>query len=171
VPDQIPGVLLTGTVGSGKTSVAIEIGERLEAAGVPYSAIDLDWLCWLSPAPNGGRSVHDVLLEALEAIWPVHRAAGVQRLILARGLRNSAEIDSVRAALPGVNLQVVLLSVDHNVIRHRLGKRDTGAQLAQHLELLEELDPGQLPGAHLVPNTADLDTCVQEVLHRLSWTV
>jgi adenylylsulfate kinase len=170
VPDRIPGLLLTGTVGAGKTSVAVEIGERLEAAGLPYSVIDLDWLCWISPAPAGGRSVHDVLIEALAAVWPVHRAAGVQRLILARGLRDGAEIDSVRAAVPDVDLQVVQLVVDHDVVRRRLRERDTGAQLAQHLELLETLDRGPLPGAHQMANAGDLSSCVEEVLRCLGWS-
>lgn len=170
VPDRIPGVLLTGTVGSGKTSVAIEIGERLEVAGVPYSAIDLDWLCWISPAPDHGRSVHDVLVESLAAVWPAHRAAGVQRVILARGMRDADEIDRVRAAVPDVDLEVVQLSVDHELIRRRLRERDSGAQLAQHLELLEDLDPGRLPGVREVSNTGNLASCVDEVLHFLNWT-
>jgi hypothetical protein len=169
VPDRIPGVLLTGTVGTGKTSVAVEIGERLEAAGLPYSVIDLDWLCWISPAPAGGRSVHDVLIETLAAVWPVHRSAGVQRLILARGMRDAAEIDSVRAVVPDVDLQVVQLVVDHDLVRRRLFERDTGAQLAQHLQLLEQLDPGALPGAHQVANAGDLSSCVDEVLRSLGW--
>lgn len=169
MPDRIAGVLLTGTVGAGKTSVAVEIGERLEVAGVPYSAIDLDWLCWISPAPDRGRSVHDVLVDSLAEVWPVHRAAGVQRLILARGLRDAAEIDGVRAAVPDVDLQVVQLSADHEVIRRRLGERDTGAQLAQHLELLEALEPGSVPGAHRVPNIGDLESCVEDVMRRLGW--
>ena len=169
VPDRIPGVLLTGTVGSGKTSVAVEIGERLAEAGLPWSAIDLDWLCWISPAPDRGRSVHDVLVDSLAVVWPVHRAAGVQRLILARGMRDPAEIDRVRSAVPDVDLQVVQLAVDHEVIRRRLQERDTGAQLEQHLELLEELDPGPLPGAHHVSNTGNLASCVDEVLHFLRW--
>lgn len=167
--DRIPGVLLTGTVGAGKTSIAIEIGERLETAGVPWSAIDLDWLCWISPARDSGRSVHEVLVETLGAVWPVHRAAGVQRLILARGMRNTAEIESVRSAVPDVDLQVVQLIVDHDVIRRRLGERDSGAQLEQHLAILEELDPGPLPGVQQVSNTGNLSGCVGEVLHFLRW--
>jgi ribose 1,5-bisphosphokinase PhnN len=100
----------------------------------------------------------------------VHRAAGVQRLILARGLRDGAEIDSVRAAVPDVDLHVVQLVVDHDVVRRRLRERDTGAQLAQHLELLETLDRGPLPGAHQVKNAGDLLSCVDEVLRCVGWS-
>jgi Mrp family chromosome partitioning ATPase len=40
------GVLIVGVYGTGKTSVCTEIAEVLEAAGVSYGAIDLDWLGW-----------------------------------------------------------------------------------------------------------------------------
>ena len=39
-------VLLTGVYGSGKTSVAAEMANELERRGMPYAAIDLDWLRW-----------------------------------------------------------------------------------------------------------------------------
>ena len=39
-------VLLTGVYGSGKTAVAEEIGTLMEERGVPYAALDLDWLAW-----------------------------------------------------------------------------------------------------------------------------
>jgi Ni2+-binding GTPase involved in maturation of urease and hydrogenase len=53
VPPEPPAraILLTGTVGSGKTSVAIEIGELLERGGASYALVDLDWLAWLRPSP------------------------------------------------------------------------------------------------------------------------
>ena len=46
-------VLLTGPLGSGKTSVALEVGELLGSAGVPHAVIDLDWLCWAGPGLTG----------------------------------------------------------------------------------------------------------------------
>ena len=52
--DPRPGVLLlNGTVGVGKTTVAEAIGDRLADAGVPGAVVDIDWLrrCW--PAPDG----------------------------------------------------------------------------------------------------------------------
>jgi Mrp family chromosome partitioning ATPase len=49
VPDEldIDGVLITGVYGTGKSSVAAEIAETLERRGVPYGALDLDWLGWM----------------------------------------------------------------------------------------------------------------------------
>ena len=36
-------LLITGTVGSGKTSVLLEIGETLGHDGRSYAIVDLDW--------------------------------------------------------------------------------------------------------------------------------
>ena len=48
-------VLLTGAYGTGKSSVAAEMAELLEARDVPYAAIDLDWLIWANVADCARR--------------------------------------------------------------------------------------------------------------------
>jgi gluconate kinase len=126
-------ILLTGTVGSGKTAVAIEIGERLDQAGDAYALVDLDWLGWVRPAPASQRSQRSVLTENLRLIWPTFRGAGVARLVLARYVEDRAQLDDLRAALPGVDLVVVRLIAPQDVIERRLRARDRGVQLAEHL--------------------------------------
>jgi adenylylsulfate kinase len=126
-------ILLTGTMGSGKSAVSIEIGERLEAAGKPYALVDLDWLGWMQPAPASPLTQRAVLAENLRLIWPTFRAAGVQRLVLARYVEDRAQLDEFRAALPGAELFIVRLVAPQEVIERRLRARDSGAQLAEHL--------------------------------------
>jgi adenylylsulfate kinase len=132
-------LLLTGTMGSGKTAVAIAIGELLQERGEPYALVDLDWLGWVDPAPSASLSQRAVLTENLRLIWPTFRAAGVQRLVLARYLEDREQLDELRAALPDVELTVVRLVAPEALIERRLRARDTGAQLAEHLAELAEL--------------------------------
>lgn len=126
-------ILLTGTMGSGKTAVAIEIGELLERSGQAYALVDLDWLGWVRPAPGSARSQRSILAENLRLIWPTFRVAGVQRLVLARYLEDSAQLEELRAGLPGVELSVVRLVASSDVIERRLRSRDLAAQLTEHL--------------------------------------
>ena len=42
--DRVPVLLLTGTVGSGKTTIALEINDVLAEMQIPNAAIDLDAL-------------------------------------------------------------------------------------------------------------------------------
>ncbi len=44
-------LLVTGPVGVGKTTVALEASDLLEAAGVPHAVIDVDALSWCYPTP------------------------------------------------------------------------------------------------------------------------
>jgi Ni2+-binding GTPase involved in maturation of urease and hydrogenase len=58
-PGVARAVLVTGTVGSGKTTVVDAIGDVLRRRRVPNAVIDLDWLrarrrrAHLVPAPRG----------------------------------------------------------------------------------------------------------------------
>jgi adenylylsulfate kinase len=126
-------ILLTGTVGSGKTSVAVEIGELLEGGEASYALVDLDWVAWLRPAPTSVATVHSVLVENLGLIWPTFREAGVELLVLARCIEDRDQLDALRGALPGVELFVVRLTAPQPLIEQRLQARDSGAQLAEHL--------------------------------------
>ena len=84
VPDAPPAraILLTGTMGSGKTAVTIAIGELLELREQPYALVDLDWLGWVEPARASLLTQRSVLAENLRLIWPTFREAGVERLVL-----------------------------------------------------------------------------------------
>ena len=83
---------LDGDDGTGKTAVAIELGDRLELAGEPYALVDLDWLGWVSPRPPR----RDVAVGAgpeLRLIWLMFREAGVGRLAPARFVEDGAQLE------------------------------------------------------------------------------
>jgi adenylylsulfate kinase len=126
-------LLITGTVGAGKTSVLLEIGEALGRDGEPYAIVDLDWLAWLRPSAASEATVQGVLHENLAHVARTFRVAGVERLALARAVRTVGEIEAIRSALEPCELAVVRLVAEPAEIARRLGARDTGAHLAEHL--------------------------------------
>ena len=136
---QPKGILIiNGTLGSGKTAVAIEIGRQLESSHLPCCVIDLDWLNWV--CLNDGFDSYDQLaIQNLLSIWPNLRSVGVAYLVLARGLVNSEPIEMLKCAWPGTPITVVQLLATPPTIRERLIHRDSGDTLREHLEEVDAI--------------------------------
>jgi adenylylsulfate kinase len=147
---RVPTLLLTGTIGSGKTVVAAEVGALLAERGTPVALIDLDWLNWVHLGPAFTR-YDDLLIRNLTAVWPNFLAAGARSFVLVRAVEKQATIDAIRAALPDADLAVVRLVASPSAIAERLRRRDAGATLAEHLAEAERftrtMDEASLEGA------------------------
>ena len=104
-------VLLTGVYGAGKTTAAVEIAGRLEAAGVAMAVIDLDWLGWHT-APVAWDEHEDprLTLENLAAMRAAYLRVGVVRFVLAGTVRGAGRLDRLRAVLE-MPVEVVRLEV------------------------------------------------------------
>jgi broad-specificity NMP kinase len=127
-------VLLTGTVGAGKTVVAAEIGWQLSQREIPVAVIDLDWMGWVHLGPDEKPERIDELIAAnLAATRPNYLAAGIGRFVLARALLRRSTIEGVRAALAGMEVKVILLTASRPTLEARLHSRDTGRELEEHL--------------------------------------
>ncbi|WP_283138227.1 hypothetical protein [Rhizohabitans arisaemae] len=133
---SVTAVLLTGGLASGKTAVAVELGEILGERGTPHAVVDLDWLCWAGPDLDG-TAVHGLLTANLRAVTAEYRKAGIDRFVLARALLEPAHLAAVRAGLTvgaaAPYLTVVRLTVSRETAVARLRGRDSGANLAAHL--------------------------------------
>jgi gluconate kinase len=146
---DLEAVLLIGVYGSGKTSVAEEMAEALEAVGARYAAIDLDWLAWANIDDGHGEAGNRLMLANLVPMLANFRAAGMRRFILAGSYATRSELDDLRDALE-MPLRVVRLEVPLDVVERRLAPNPTSgrqhdlevarAQIAAHEgEGLEDL--------------------------------
>src|SRR5438309_2977231 len=126
-------VLLTGTVGSGKTAVATEMGVLLEASGVPSVVVDLDWLGWVH-LPEGSLTPDELIARNLAAIWPNLSATGARHAVLTRGVLAAERLDALRRAVPDADLTVVRLTAPPDTLEDRLSRRDAGAGPGGHLK-------------------------------------
>ena len=167
-------ILLSGSVGVGKTTVLLEMGDVLEAGDCPYALLDLDWLAWVRPSGDIDVSVRQVLVDNLAHVCRTFRQAGVRRLVMARAVETPDDVDLIRAALgvPAV-LTVVCLTARPDVVAERLHGRDTGERLAEHLGQMDHF-AGARDGLgidEIVVATDDIDatSVAQEVLARTGW--
>lgn len=136
---SVPTLLITGTVGVGKSTVAAEINDVLADLKIPNAAVDLDALVWQWPSTSSWNS--DLMFENLASLWPNYQAHGVTRLILARVLEDRAELVRYRAAVPGAEITVCRLIAPEAVRLRRLhGRMPPGPSRDWHLGRTVELE-------------------------------
>lgn len=136
--ERVPVLLLNGTVGSGKTTLAWEISEVLSERLVPHAALDGDG--FRASWPVTSRWNEDLLFESIAALWPVQRAHGADRLVIAMVIEDPADLDRYRAAIPGADITVCRLVSPHETRVARLhGRMPPGPSLDWHLARTGEL--------------------------------
>ena len=163
-------LLLTGVPGTGKTSVAIQIGCVLEAHGRTYALVDLDWLAWFDAGPAQSPSaVHTMLERNLRSVLTNYTDLPLDFYVLTRAIRTQGELDSVRAVL-GPSTAVVELVLPFDEIARRLGDDVTAARADDLREVEEWLsDPNRPQPDHVVANDQPIDDVAAQVLVRLGW--
>ncbi|MER6610286.1 hypothetical protein ABT282_31365 [Streptomyces sp. NPDC000927] len=133
-------LLINGTVGVGKTSVAESVGDLLTHAGIPNAVIDLDWLRQSWPTPSEDPFNFGMMLRNLRSIAGNYLAAGADRLVLAGVIENQEDRKLCGDAV-GAELSVCRLRAELPVIHQRLTRRHDGEPevLRWHLARAGEL--------------------------------
>ena len=172
VLNEVPLLIVSGSIGAGKTTVLSEASDLLSEAGIAHAAIDLDWLAVMHPRgdPYGQR----LMFSNLAAIWPIYAAAGAERLIVARVVEDHAEIDEYLAAVPGARPTVCRLTAPVELMHERLRIREPGMTLERALmraaELAEILERARVED-FVVENGSDrpVGDVAREMLSLAGW--
>ncbi len=137
-PPPVPLLIISGSLGTGKTTVLNEATDLLSEAGIPHAAIDLDALAVMHPRedPHG----EGLAFANLAAIWPNYAAAGAERLMVARVVEERSELARYRAAVPGAEIVVCRLTAPVWLMHERLRVREPGMFLDAALARAAELD-------------------------------
>ncbi|MCX4722431.1 hypothetical protein [Streptomyces sp. NBC_01306] len=140
-PRGARALLINGTVGVGKTTVADAVGDLLADVGTPHAVLDLDRLRQSWPAPPGDRFNFTMLLRNLRSVAGNYVEAGATRLVLAGVIERQNERKQLADAV-GVDLTVCRLRAELPVIHKRLAQRHDGEPeaLRWHLDRSAELD-------------------------------
>lgn len=136
-------VLLTGTVGVGKTTTLDHLGAAWREAGVPHALVDLDALRRTWPSPPDDPFQVGLTLANLAALRVNDSERATRHLGLAGVVEDVDERARVQDAA-GVPLIVVRLAASPAEVRRRLHVRhsdpDDREALEWHLRRAVELD-------------------------------
>ena len=165
-------VLVTGTVGVGKSTVGHALAERAAQREVSAAFLDVDELSRLWPAPAGDPFRTGLILTNLRAITGNYEAAGASLLVLAWAIQDAEDLTRLEAAV-GAPVMAIRLCAPAAVIDERLQQRHQGAEsdgLAWHIrrapELLAIQDHGLsgLPTVGAVGQVAEVADAVLQLL-------
>ena len=163
-------LLITGSMGSGKTTVLAEAGDILAAQGIPHASIDLDELGGLY-LPSGAAD--SVMHRNLRCVWRNYASFGARRLLLARAVETRAELEQCRAAVSARNLVVCRLKATAEIMRERVRSREIGLfqqRFVERVAVLDEpLDQAQLEDFSLTNENCSITGVAREMLQRAGW--
>ncbi len=168
---SVPTLLLSGTVGSGKTTIGQEINDALAELEVPNAFVDLDALC--AQWPSTSKWNRDLMFENLASLWPNYAAHGATHLVLAHVLEDPTDLDGYREAVPSAEITVCRLVAQEALRAERLrGRMPPGPSLDWHLHRTVELHDILERAAFedfVIANEGPVRAVALEVLRRAAW--
>src|ERR1700729_1309169 len=114
-------LIITGTMGAGKTSVLGEASDILALRGIAHAAIDLDALGLAHlPYAAGGDGV---MYRNLQSVCENYSSLSVKRLLRARAIEDCAELERCRGIVAASNPSVCRLTASIETIERRVKQR------------------------------------------------
>jgi hypothetical protein len=137
VSADVPVLVITGTMGSGKTTMLGEASDLLTDRGIVHVAIDLDTL-GMGHLP--GTSWADLPYRNLASVWQNYAAAGGKRLLVAEAVENIRELNRIRDAIPNGQVIVCRLRAALGTMQSRVSQREPGMCRDAFIARVAELD-------------------------------
>jgi hypothetical protein len=171
VTEYVQVIVITGNMGSGKTTILAEASDLLAASGVVHAAVDLDTL---GMGHLTGTSWPELSCWNLSCVWRNYAAAGASRLLIAEAVENRYELTRIQEAVPGADIVVCRLTAALETLRRRVSQREIGVLHDTCVARVDELQV-LIDRAHLENFTLSTDDgssathIAREVLRRAHW--
>jgi hypothetical protein len=164
-------LIITGAVGSGKTSVLAEASDMLALRHIAHAAIDVDAL-GLAYVPAAARN-DEVMYRNLRSVCNNYAALGVIRFLLARALENRAELDFCRGIVSAADTAVCRLTASIETMEQRVKMREPGVLQPEYVSrvaaLSAILDRVRLEHFSILNENRSLTEVAHEMLVSAGW--
>jgi hypothetical protein len=164
-------LIITGSMGAGKTSVLGEASDILALRRIAHAAIDLDAL-GLAHLPSAASN-DGVMYRNLQSVCENYASLGVMRLLLARALEDRAELELCRGVVSAANTVVCRLTASTEAMEQRIKMRESGVlqreYVARVAKLNDILDLARLEDFTVSNDNRPLSEVAHEVLLKAGW--
>jgi len=162
-------LVISGSMGAGKTTLMAEASDLLGAAGVVHAAIDLDALS-IGHLPPESVSVSKLNLALL---WKSYAALGVTRLVIAGAIESASRLAEVRGAVPHAHILICRVRARIATMQERVRQREPGMLQREFVErvvlLDEELDSAALHDFEVDNEARGVTAAAREILEIAGW--
>lgn len=166
-----PVLILSGSLGSGKTAVAGAVHDVLSTQHVPHACLDLDVLAYSWPPVEPYNE--GLVIDGLGKLWPIYKAAGAERLVLARVIETRDGLRRYADAIGNAEVVVCRLVASEETRKARLRSREDGPTLEHHLartvELEEILEHAAVEDFVVVNEGQPVESVAKAILARAGW--
>lgn len=164
-------LLITGGMGSGKTSILAEASDLLALRRIAHASIDLDAL-GLAFLPSAA-SRDDAMYANLRAVCKNYARLGVDRFLVARAVEDQAELEICRHAVSATDVVVCRLVSSDETMLQRVEERETGTSRVKYIARATEpnliLDRARLEDFKISNENRSLTEVAFEMLVRAAW--
>jgi len=136
-------LVITGTMGAGKTSVLGEASDILVLRNIVHAAIDLDafGLGHLASADLRSQLNSDIVMyRNLRSVCRNYSFVGVRRFLVARAIEDRATLECCRRAVSAKSMVVCRLTASSETLRHRVKMRESGVLQEQFVARVDKLN-------------------------------
>jgi hypothetical protein len=164
-------LIITGSMGSGKTTALAEASDVLALRHTTHAAIDLDALglaCLPSPATND-----EVMYRNLQSICENYASHGVRRMLVAHAMEDRAELEKCRGIVLAASTVICRLTASIETMRQRVRAREMGVLRAEYSArvavLNAAMDRARLEDFTVATENRSPTDVAQEMLTKAGW--
>ncbi|MGC2832419.1 MAG: hypothetical protein WB994_22470 [Candidatus Acidiferrum sp.] len=164
-------LIITGTMGAGKTSVLGEASDILTLRQIAHAAIDLDAL-GLAYLPSATAN-DGVMYRNLKSVCENYASLGVNRLLLARAVEDRSELERCRDAVSATNTMVCRLVASIEAMEERVKRREWGVSHQEYVARVAKLnaivDRARLEDFSVTNEDRSLTEVARDMLVKAGW--
>lgn len=131
-------MIITGTMGAGKSAVMAEASDLLTLRQIAHAAIDLDAL-GIGYFPSAA-SRDGLMYENLQSVRRNYASQGVKRVLLARAMEDRAELELCQSTISAVNTVVCRLTARLETMQQRVRMRELGVMQEEFVARVAKLN-------------------------------